>query len=189
MKNKYIIIDHFELLIVNMPYIIDKVHAREVLDSRGNPTVEVEVYSQNRLGRFIVPSGASTGQFEAVELRDGGNRFLGKGVTRAVKNVNEIIGPKIIGRDITEQENLDNYLIELDGTPNKANLGANAILGVSIANLRVAAASQNQWVYEYIGQGDYALPCPMLNVINGGEHAGGDLAIQEFMLMPLGFDT
>lgn len=172
-----------------MPYTIDKVHAREVLDSRGNPTVEVEIYSKNMMGRFIVPSGASTGQFEAVELRDGGSRFLGKGVTQAVKNVNEIIGPKIIGRDITEQENLDNYLIELDGTPNKANLGANAILGVSIANLRTAAASQNKWVYEYIGQGDYSLPLPMLNVINGGEHAGGDLAIQEFMLMPIGFDT
>ncbi|MFV2015234.1 MAG: phosphopyruvate hydratase [Candidatus Heimdallarchaeota archaeon] len=172
-----------------MTSTIEKVHAREVLDSRGNPTVEVEVTSGNVMGKFIVPSGASTGQFEAVELRDGGSRFHGKGVSQAVKNVNEIIAPKIIGRDITEQENLDLYLKEIDGTPNKANLGANAILGVSIANLRVAANSQNLWVYEYIGKGSYSLPCPMLNVINGGEHAGGDLAIQEFMLMPLGFDT
>ncbi|MHA2276473.1 MAG: phosphopyruvate hydratase [Candidatus Kariarchaeaceae archaeon] len=172
-----------------MTHTVEKVRAREVLDSRGNPTVEVELYSKDVSGRFIVPSGASTGEFEAVELRDGGNRFLGKGVTQAVKNVNDIIAPKIIGRDLTEQENLDNFLKELDGTPNKANLGANAILGVSIANLKAAANSQNKWTYEYIGKGDYSLPCPMLNVINGGEHAGGDLAIQEFMLMPLGFDT
>lgn len=172
-----------------MTSTIKKVHAREILDSRGNPTIEVEVYSDSVSGKFIVPSGASTGQFEAVELRDGGSRYLGKGVKQAVNNVNDIIAPKIIGREITEQENLDLYLNEIDGTPNKANLGANAILGVSIANLRAAANAENLWVYEYIGKGDYSLPCPMLNVINGGEHAGGDLAIQEFMLMPLGFDT
>ncbi|MHA2251970.1 MAG: phosphopyruvate hydratase [Candidatus Kariarchaeaceae archaeon] len=167
---------------------ITNIVAREVLDSRGNPTVEVEVYSQKGKGRFIVPSGASTGQFEAVELRDGGTRFGGKGVLNAVKNVREVIAPKVIGHDIFDQEGLDKLMIDLDGTPNKGKLGANAILGVSIANLRAAAKARDQWVFEYIGDST-RLPCPMLNVINGGKHAGGDLAIQEFMLMPLGFDT
>jgi enolase len=167
---------------------ISKIRAREVIDSRGNPTVEVEVYSGNQFGKFIVPSGASTGQFEAVELRDGGNRYHGKGVLTAVKNVNEIIAPKVMGSDIFDQEGLDNLMIELDGTPNKANIGANAILGVSIANLRLAAKTKDLWDFEYIGPSK-RLPCPMLNVINGGKHAGGNLAIQEFMLMPIGFDT
>ncbi len=167
---------------------ISKVRAREVLDSRGNPTVEVEIYSGNQFGRFIVPSGASTGQFEAVELRDGGNRFHGKGVLQAVKNVNEILGPKVLGRDIFDQEGLDKFMIELDGTPNKAKYGANAILGISIANMRLAAKNKGLWDFEYIGDSK-RLPCPMLNVINGGSHAGGDLAIQEFMLMPIGFDS
>ncbi len=167
--------------------VIDKVVAREILDSRGNPSVEVDVFSGKNQGRFMVPSGASTGQFEAVELRDNGDRFLGKGVLTAVKNINEVIAPKIIGRDIFDQEGLDNFMIELDGTDNKANLGANAILGVSIANLRAAAKARGQWDFEYIGDSK-RLPCPMLNVINGGKHAGGDLAIQEFMLMPIGFD-
>lgn len=172
-----------------MSTAIKKVKAREVLDSRGNPTIEVEIYSDNHYGRFIVPSGASTGQFEAMELRDGGTRFGGKGVLKAVGKVNELIATKIIGRDVHDQTGLDNFLLELDGTDNKSNLGANAILGVSIANLKLAAADSNQWIYEYIGKGSYTIPLPMLNVINGGEHAGGDLAIQEFMLMPVGFDT
>ena len=168
---------------------IDKIIAREVLDSRGNPTVEVEVHTNKDFGRFIVPSGASTGEHEVIELRDGGSRFLGKGVRNAVNNVKNIIAPKLIGHDVYDQEGIDKLMIELDGTPNKAKLGANAILGVSIANLRVAAKSRNQWAYEYIGPGKNRLPCPMLNVINGGQHAGGNLAIQEFMLMPLGFET
>ncbi len=167
---------------------IDKVKAREILDSRGNPTIEVELYAGNYMGKFLVPSGASTGEYEAVELRDNDERFHGKGVRKAVKNVNEIIGPKVVGRDIMDQEGLDKFMIELDGTENKANLGANAILGVSIANLRAAARSKNLWDFEYIGN-NTRLPCPMLNVINGGKHAGGNLAIQEFMLMPIGFDN
>ncbi|MCY3412347.1 MAG: phosphopyruvate hydratase [Candidatus Heimdallarchaeota archaeon] len=166
---------------------IEKVRAREILDSRGNPTVEVEVSTSNQTGRFIVPSGASTGQFEAVELRDKGKRFHGKGVMNAVNNIRNIIAPKVIGYDIFDQEGLDRLMIELDGTSNKGNLGANAILGVSIANVRAAAKERKQWDFEYIGEGKQ-LPCPMLNVINGGKHAGGDLAIQEFMLMPIGFD-
>lgn len=167
---------------------IDKIRAREILDSRGNPTVEVEVFSGNNMGRFMVPSGASTGQHEAVELRDNDLRFHGKGVRKAISNINDIIAPKVIGRDIFDQEGLDKFMIELDGTPNKANLGANAILGISIANLRAAAKARGEWDFEYIGS-HKRLPCPMLNVINGGKHAGGDLAIQEFMLMPIGFES
>lgn len=167
--------------------VIDKIKAREILDSRGNPSVEVDVYSGDHMGRFLVPSGASTGQFEAVELRDKDNRFHGKGVLQAIKNINESIAPKVIGRDIFDQTGLDELMIEMDGTPNKANYGANAILGVSIANAKVAAKVSGQWNFEYIGDSKQ-LPCPMLNVINGGKHAGGDLAIQEFMLMPIGFE-
>lgn len=171
-----------------MTITIDSVHGREVLDSRGNPTVEVEVVVNGSKGRFIVPSGASTGAFEAVELRDSGDRYMGKGVLQAVKNVNESIGPKVIGRDAQDQQGLDQLMIELDGTENKSKLGANAILGVSIANIKAVAEAQNSHIFEVVGN-KTRLPCPMLNVINGGKHAGGDLAIQEFMLMPLGFDA
>ncbi len=167
---------------------IKKVHAREVLDSRGNPTVECEVSTSHSTGRFTVPSGASTGKYEAVELRDGGKRYLGKGVLNAVKNIKEIIGPKVIGFDASHQEGLDKLMIELDGTPNKANLGANAILGVSIASAKAVANQKNIPLFQYLGSGK-RIPTPMLNVINGGKHAGGKLAIQEFMILPLGFDT
>jgi enolase len=171
-----------------MTETIQKITAREVLDSRGNPTVEVELFTNSSSGRFIVPSGASTGAHEAIELRDGGILYHGKGVRKALQNIEQKIAPKLIGADIFDQENIDKTMIELDGTPNKSILGANAILGVSIANLRAAASARNQWDFEYIGNGK-RLPCPMLNVINGGKHAGGDLAIQEFMLMPMGFDN
>jgi enolase len=172
-----------------MESIISKVRAREVLDSRGNPTVECEVLtSDNIKGRFIVPSGASTGEFEAVELRDEDSRYLGKGVLTAIKNIETIIGPKIIGRSVFDQKELDNFMIELDGTDNKAKLGANAILGVSIAVAKAASRSKKMYDFEYLGA-NTRLPCPMLNVINGGKHAGGDLAIQEFMILPYGFDT
>jgi len=167
---------------------ITTIKGREVLDSRGNPTVEVEVHAGEEIGRFIVPSGASTGEHEAVELRDNDYRFHGKGVTKAVQHVNEILGPKLIGHEVSDHENIDKIMLELDGTTNKGNLGANAILGISIAAVKTAAKVADQKLFEYIGGGTQ-LPCPMLNVINGGEHAGGDLAIQEFMLMPLGFDS
>lgn len=167
---------------------IRKVVARELFDSRGNPTVETEVWTDKSVGRFIVPSGASTGEYEAVELRDGGNRFLGKGVQKAVKNVNDIIGPKVIGMDVLDQETLDKTMIELDGTPNKGKLGANAILSVSIAALKAAAMAEGKHVFQYIGN-NTKLPNPSLNIINGGKHAGGDLAIQEFMIIPHGFPT
>ncbi|MHA2403386.1 MAG: phosphopyruvate hydratase [Candidatus Kariarchaeaceae archaeon] len=171
-----------------MTETIQKITAREVLDSRGNPTIEVELFTNSSNGRFIVPSGASTGAHEAIELRDGGILYHGKGVRKAIHNINQKITPKLIGADVFDQENIDQLMIELDGTPNKSILGANAILGVSIANLRAAARARDQWAFEYIGAGKQ-LPCPMLNVINGGKHAGGDLAIQEFMLMPIGFDN
>lgn len=172
-----------------MPDKIKDIKAREILDSRGNPTIEVEVYTERSMGKFIVPSGASTGEHEAVELRDNDSkRYGGKGVLTAISNVKNFIAPKLIGHDIFDQKGIDRTLIELDGTPNKAKLGANAILGVSIANLRAAARTNNQWDYEYIGKDMSRLPCPMFNVINGGKHAGGKLAVQEFMLMPLGFD-
>ncbi len=172
-----------------MSAIIKKVFAREVLDSRGNPTVECEVHTDSTFGKFIVPSGASTGQFEAVELRDGDpKRFHGKGVLKAVSNVNEIISQKIVGMDVTDQEGIDKVLIELDGTPNKGKLGANAILSVSAASARAAAKVKGQHLFEYLGNSK-RLPTPLLNVINGGKHAGGKLAIQEFMIVPKGFET
>lgn len=171
-----------------MTYLIEHIKAREVLDSRGNPTVEVELLSNNVIDRFIVPSGASTGQYEAVELRDSDYRYMGKGVQKAINNVNNVLAPKLIGHEITDHNNIDQIMIDIDNTENKANLGANAILGVSISAVKVAARLQNQYLFQYLGN-NLRLPCPMLNVINGGEHAGGDLAIQEFMLMPTGFDT
>ena len=167
---------------------IKKIRAYEVLDSRGNPTVECEVFSENGMGRFIVPSGASTGKYEAVELRDKTERYHGNGVQNAVKNVNEIIARKLIGSSVNDQEALDNTLLELDGTDDKSKLGANAILATSIAAFKAAAMSKRKYIFHALGD-NTRLPCPMLNVINGGKHAGGDLAIQEFMIVPAGFDS
>jgi len=170
---------------------IEKTTAREILDSRGNPTVEVDIIlDDGTRGRAAVPSGASTGRHEACELRDGDpKRYLGKGVTKAINNVTEIIGPKIKGMDPSEQENIDKLMIDLDGTENKSNLGANAILGVSIAIARAAASTLNKSVYSYIGNDNARIiPVPMMNIINGGEHADNNLDIQEFMIMPVGAD-
>lgn len=168
------------------------VHAREVLDSRGNPTVEVEVQlDTGAVGRAIVPSGASTGAHEAVELRDGDkSRFLGKGVENAVKNVIETIGPELIGESAEDQVEIDGALIELDGTPNKGKLGANAILGVSMAVAKAMAAELDMPLYRYLG-GFYArvLPTPMMNILNGGKHADNTVDIQEFMVVPHGAKT
>jgi enolase len=172
--------------------IIESVHAREVLDSRGNPTVEVDITLEDgAAGRAIVPSGASTGAHEAVELRDGDkSRYLGKGTLKAVKNVNEILAPAIIGLDALEQAELDRYLLEIDGTPNKAKLGANALLGVSLAAARAAATSSGLPLYRYLGGTNARyLPVPMMNVLNGGKHADNNVDFQEFMVMPLGLPT
>jgi enolase len=169
--------------------LIDLVYAREVLDSRGNPTVEVEVVLESgATGRAIVPSGASTGAFEAVELRDGEKgRFLGKGVEKAVDNVNEIIAPELEGMDATDQPGIDGLLIELDGTPNKGKLGANAILGVSMAVARAAAEEVGLPLFQYIGGVNAKqLPVPMMNILNGGEHADNNVDVQEFMILPVG---
>lgn len=169
--------------------IITDIYAREVLDSRGNPTIEVEVWTENdAFGRALVPSGASTGIFEAVELRDGDKeRYLGKGVMKAVDNVNNIIADEIIGMDVFEQTEIDKLMIELDGTPNKGKLGANAILGVSMAVARAAADELGMPIYQYIGGiNAKVLPVPMLNILNGGEHADNNVDIQEFMVMPVG---
>lgn len=170
-----------------MAAIID-VYAREIMDSRGNPTVEVEVYLEDgTIGRAAVPSGASTGMFEAVELRDGGTRYNGKGVLKAVANVNEIIAPAIEGYDASEQVAIDKIMCELDGTPNKANLGANAILGVSMAVARAAAESYDLPLFQYMGGSNAKeLPVPMMNILNGGAHADNNVDIQEFMIMPVG---
>ncbi|MDU2147320.1 MAG: phosphopyruvate hydratase [Paraclostridium sordellii] len=169
--------------------LIDLVYAREVLDSRGNPTVEVEVVLESgATGRAIVPSGASTGAFEAVELRDGDkDRFLGKGVEKAVDNVNEIIAPELEGMDATDQPGIDGLLIELDGTPNKGKLGANAILGVSMAVARAAAEEVGLPLFQYLGGVNAKqLPVPMMNILNGGEHADNNVDVQEFMILPVG---
>ena len=163
---------------------------REVLDSRGDPTVEVEVYTDLGFGRAIVPSGASTGINEALELRDDESRYNGKGVVRAINNVNNIISRCIIGMDVQAQRDIDRSLIELDGTPNKSNLGANAILGVSIAVARAAANSIDVPLFQYLGGSNaYTLPVPIMNVINGGHHAGNELSIQEFHIIPIGTQT
>jgi enolase len=168
---------------------IDSVHAREVLDSRGNPTVEVEVVLEDGAsGRAAVPSGASTGAHEAVELRDGDKgRFLGRGVLQAVRNVNETLAPKLVGQNALEQTALDRLLLDLDGTPNKGKLGANAVLGASLAVAHAAAASVGLPLYRYVG-GTAAryLPVPLMNVLNGGKHADNNLDFQEFMIVPLG---
>ena len=169
--------------------VITDVYAREIMDSRGNPTVEVEVYLEDgTIGRAAVPSGASTGQFEAVELRDSDSpRYLGKGVLQAVANVNDIIGPAILGFDASEQVAIDGLMIELDGTPNKAKLGANAILGVSMAVARAAAESYDLPLFQYLGGTNAKeLPVPMMNILNGGAHADNNVDIQEFMIMPIG---
>ncbi len=174
--------------------IVD-VFAREVLDSRANPTIEVEVIVEGEngstyMGRNIVPSGASTGAFEAVELRDGGSRYLGKGVEKAVSNVNDIIAEQIIGLNALDQARIDKIMIDLDGTPNKAKLGANAILGVSMAVAKAAAEALNMPLYQYLGGFNAKqLPVPMMNILNGGAHADNTVDFQEFMIMPVGAET
>ena len=174
-----------------MPFI-QYVYAREVLDSRGNPTVEVEVQTESGFfGRAIVPSGASTGEYEAVELRDGDkSRYLGKGVQKAVDNVNEIIAEAVIGMDVTDQVGIDRTMIQLDGTENKGKLGANAILGVSMACAHAASESVGLPLYRYLGGFNAKqLPTPMMNIINGGSHADNNVDFQEFMILPVGAPT
>src|SRR5262249_39107380 len=168
---------------------IQKISAREILDSRGNPTVEVDVLlNDGTLGRAAVPSGASTGQREALELRDQDpKRYAGKGVRHAVENVRKVIAPPLIGKPADQQEGLDHVMIQLDGTPNKSRLGANAILGVSLALAKAAAASNKQSLFRYLGRGKGStLPIPLMNVINGGAHADNNLDVQEFMIVPHG---
>src|SRR4051794_17610626 len=167
---------------------IERVHARQILDSRGNPTVEVELALRSgATGRAAVPSGASTGEFEATELRDGGPEYLGKGVTKAVANVNGEIAKAVAGLDATDQSGLDRRLIDLDGTPNKSRLGANAILGVSLAAAHAAAAEERLPLWRYLGgEGAHVLPVPMMNVLNGGAHADNSVDFQEFMVVPAG---
>ena len=170
---------------------ISYIEARQILDSRGNPTVEVDVFTESgAMGRAAVPSGASTGEHEAVELRDGGSEFLGKGVLKAVENVREVIAPELIGLPVFEQNLLDQIMIDLDGTSNKGNLGANAILGVSLAAARAAATELKLPLYKYIGGVNAnILPVPMMNVINGGSHSDAPIAFQEFMIMPVKADS
>jgi enolase len=170
---------------------IDAVGAREILDSRGNPTIEVEVaLDDGTIARAAVPSGASTGAFEAVELRDGGSRYGGKGVTKAVDGVLDVIGPELLGYDASEQRLVDQRLIDLDGTPDKSRLGANAILGVSLAVARAAADSAGLPLFRYVGgPSAHVLPVPMMNIVNGGAHADSNVDIQEFMIAPIGAGT
>jgi len=180
MKGEYIMKQYLQ---------IENVFAREILDSRGNPTVEVEVAVEGGfIGRAAVPSGASTGAFEAIELRDNDeNRYLGKGVSKAVSNVNEIIAPEVEGMNVFDQVAIDRLMIELDGTPNKSKLGANAILGVSLATAKAAADALGLGLYQYIGGVNAkTLPVPMMNILNGGKHADNSVNIQEFMIMPAG---
>lgn len=167
--------------------IIIKVHARQILDSRGNPTIEVDVVTENGvLGRAAVPSGASTGEHEAVELRDGGKTYMGKGVQKAVENVNTKIAAELLGTSVFEQNHIDQMMIDLDGTPNKSNLGANAILGVSLATAKAAANELGLPLYRYVGGvSANTLPVPMMNIINGGSHSDAPIAFQEFMIMPV----
>ncbi|WP_111309235.1 phosphopyruvate hydratase [Confluentibacter sediminis] len=166
---------------------IINIHARQILDSRGNPTVEVDVVTENDiLGRAAVPSGASTGEHEAVELRDGGKAYMGKGVLKAVDNVNSIIAQELLGMSVFEQNLIDKIMIDLDGTPNKSKLGANAILGVSLAVAKAAAGELNMPLYRYVGGvSANTLPVPMMNIINGGSHSDAPIAFQEFMIMPV----
>ena len=171
-----------------MNYLIEKVFAREILDSRGNPTVEVEVSTNlGVIGRASVPSGASTGEYEAIELRDKNTkRYLGRGVKKAIRNVNNVIADNVKGLPVTNQKNIDQIMIDLDGTHNKSNLGANAILGVSLAVAHAGALSKSMPLYQYLGerQGNYLLPLPMMNILNGGSHADNSVDVQEFMVVP-----
>mgnify|MGYP001175888635 FL=1 len=171
--------------------IIIEVHARQIFDSRGNPTVEVDVITENGImGRAAVPSGASTGEHEAVELRDGGKPYMGKGVLRAVKNVNEVLAQELIGASVFDQKKIDQTMIDLDGTSNKSKLGANAILGISLATAKAAANELGLPLYRYIGGVNaYTLPVPMMNIINGGSHSDAPIAFQEFMVMPIGAES
>ncbi|MCP3683052.1 MAG: phosphopyruvate hydratase [bacterium] len=164
---------------------IKRVYAREVLDSRGKPTVEAEVYAGKTFGRAIVPSGASTGTHEAVELRDNDKRFQGNGVLKAVNNINKTLSKKIVGMDCTKQTQIDKKLIDADATKNKSKLGANAILAISMANARAAANTKGIQLFELLGKKKFILPVPFCNVINGGKHAAGDLKMQEFMIAPV----
>ncbi len=170
---------------------INKIHAREILDSRGNPTVEVDVtLNDGSFGRAAVPSGASTGEHEAVELRDGGHRYLGKGTQQAVNNVNNIISQDLMGKDALDQKSIDDHMIALDGTDNKSNLGANAILGVSMAVAKAAANYKGVSLFRSIGNENCStLPIPMMNILNGGSHADNSVDIQEFMVFPIGADS
>ena len=170
---------------------VRNIHARQILDSRGNPTLEVEIQlTDNAFGRAAVPSGASTGEHEAVELRDSGSAYMGKSVLRAVENVNRIIAGKVVGMDALDIESIDAAMLELDGSDNKGKLGANAILGVSMATIRAAAASKEQQLFEYLHTGpDFIMPTPMMNVLNGGTHADNNVDIQEFMIFPVGADS
>ena len=171
---------------------IEKLIAREILDSRGNPTIEVDITTRSGVfRRASVPSGASTGKYEAYELRDGSKEFNGKGVTKAVENVNKIISEALIGQDASDQENIDSTLMQLDGTSNKNSLGANSILAVSMANLVAHSKSVQKYLYEVIPNiyGEPSLPVPFMNILNGGAHADNSVDIQEFMIMPIGANT
>src|SRR3984957_8919490 len=177
---------------IHMSVCIEYIHGRQILDSRGNPTIEVDVILEDgTLGRAAVPSGASTGEHEAVELRDDDKKvYLGKGVLKAVENVNSKIAPELIGLDPRDQEAIDKLMIDLDGTPNKSKLGANAILGVSLAVAKAAAQFSQLPLYRYLGgPGAKTLPCPMMNILNGGKHADNNVDFQEFMIQPWGFET
>jgi len=167
--------------------IIINIHARQILDSRGNPTVEVDLTTENGfIGRAAVPSGASTGEHEAVELRDGGTDYMGKGVLKAVENVNTLIAQELLGVSVFEQNTIDQIMIDIDGTPNKSKIGANAILGVSLAAAKAAAAELGIPLYRYVGGvSANTLPVPMMNIINGGSHSDAPIAFQEFMVMPV----
>ena len=171
--------------------IIIEVHARQIFDSRGNPTVEVDVITENGImGRAAVPSGASTGEHEVVELRDGGKTYMGKGVSQAVENVNQILAEELIGISVFDQNKIDQMMIDLDGTPNKSKLGANAILGISLAAAKAASNELGLPLYRYIGGvSAYTLPVPMMNIINGGSHSDAPIAFQEFMVMPIGANS
>ena len=170
---------------------IKKIIGRQIIDSRGNPTVEVDVVTENGVkGRAAVPSGASTGEHEAVELRDGEKAYLGKGVSRAIKNVNQILSQRLIGESVFDQNKIDKIMIELDGTPNKSKLGANSILGISLATAKAAAIELGLPLYRYIGGvSANTLPVPMMNIINGGSHSDAPIAFQEFMVMPIGAES
>jgi len=169
---------------------IIKIIGREILDSRGNPTIEVDVFSKQKMARASVPSGASTGKYEAFEIRDGGSEFMGKGVQKAVKNINTILGKELVGFNVFDQRKIDEFMINLDGTDNKSNLGANSILPISIAVAKLAAYISEKELYEYLNNNKkgtkYHLPIPLMNILNGGAHADNLVDIQEFMIIPVG---